>query len=178
MEALFIILDKILILWIQLPWFLIGASRTCSYLLALKWISLSTTPHLNLLVIFHLILWWAGLVQWWERSPPANVSRVRFPHPVSCGLSLLVLYSAAGSFSLGTPVFLSPQKPTFLNSNSIWIIVKHFIMSPWLGWLCKHSLCLTLNLHLHLHGIMSCLSQAQLLLDRGQVVLLWFKNFL
>ena len=28
-------------------------------------------------------------------------------------------------------------------------IVKHFIMSPWLGWLRKHSLCLTLNLHLH-----------------------------
>ena len=28
-------------------------------------------------------------------------------------------------------------------------IVKHFIMSLWLGWLRKHSLCLTLNLHLH-----------------------------
>ena len=27
---------------------------------------------------------------------------------------------AAGGFSLGTPVFPSPQKPTFLNSNSIW----------------------------------------------------------
>ena len=27
----------------------------------------------------------------------------------------------------------SPQKPTFPNSNSVWIIVKHFIMSLWLG---------------------------------------------
>ena len=39
---------------------------------------------------------------------------------VICGLSLLlVLFSAPGGFSPGTPVFPSPQKPTFLNSNSI-----------------------------------------------------------
>ena len=39
---------------------------------------------------------------------------------VICGLSLLlVLFSAPRGFSLGTPVFPSPQKPTFLNSNSI-----------------------------------------------------------
>ena len=30
-----------------------------------------------------------------------------------CGLSLLVLYSAPRGFSPGTPVFPSPQKPTF-----------------------------------------------------------------
>ena len=42
------------------------------------------------------------------------------------------------------------NKPTFPNSNSIWILVKHFIMSLWLGWSRKHSLCWTLNLHLHL----------------------------
>ena len=36
------------------------------------------------------------------------------------GLSLLlVLYSALRDFSPGTPVFSSPQKPTFPNSNSI-----------------------------------------------------------
>ena len=39
---------------------------------------------------------------------------------VICGLSLLlVLYSAPRGFSPGTPVFPSPQKPTFPNSNSI-----------------------------------------------------------
>ena len=39
---------------------------------------------------------------------------------VMCGLSLLlVLFSAPRGFSPGTPVFPSPQKPTFLNSNSI-----------------------------------------------------------
>jgi len=32
-----------------------------------------------------------------------------------------------------SPVFPSPQKPTFPNSNSMQIIVKHFIMSLWLG---------------------------------------------
>ena len=44
------------------------------------------------------------------------------PRPgVICGLSLLlVLYSAPRGFSPGTPVFPSHQKPTLLNSNSIW----------------------------------------------------------
>ena len=32
---------------------------------------------------------------------------------VICDLSLLVLYSALRGFSPGTPVFSSPQKPTF-----------------------------------------------------------------
>ena len=36
-----------------------------------------------------------------------------------CGLSLLLVLSfALRGFSLGTPVFPSPQKPTFPNSNS------------------------------------------------------------
>ena len=36
-----------------------------------------------------------------------------------CGLSLsLVLFLAPRGFSPGTPVFPSPQKPTFPNSNS------------------------------------------------------------
>ena len=36
-----------------------------------------------------------------------------------CGLSLLLVLSfAPRGFSLGTPVFPSPQKPTFPNSNS------------------------------------------------------------
>ena len=39
---------------------------------------------------------------------------------VICGLSLLlVLVFSSRGFSLGTPVFLSPQKPTFPNSYSI-----------------------------------------------------------
>ena len=38
-----------------------------------------------------------------------------------CGLSLLLVLSLAPrGFSPGTPVFPSPQKPTFPNSNSIW----------------------------------------------------------
>ena len=96
----------------------------------------------------------AGLAQWWERSPSTNVSRVRFPNPASCVGRVCCWFSTLlrEVFLRGTPVFPSPQKPTFVNSNSTWIIVKHFIMSPWLGWLRKHSLCLTLNLHLHLHN--------------------------
>ena len=38
-----------------------------------------------------------------------------------CGLSLLlILLLASRGFSPGIPVFPSPQKPTFPNSNSIW----------------------------------------------------------
>ena len=49
---------------------------------------------------------------------------------VICGLSLsLVLVLAPRGFSPGTPVFPSSQKPTFPNSNLIWIIFKHVIMS-------------------------------------------------
>ena len=73
--------------------------------------------------------------------PSSNVSQNRIE---SSWWSLwLVLYSASRGFSWGIPVFPSPQKPTFSNSNSIWIIVKHFIMRIWLRWLSKHSLCLT-----------------------------------
>ena len=40
---------------------------------------------------------------------------------VICGLSLLlVLVLAPRGFPPGSPVFPSPQKPTFSNSNSIW----------------------------------------------------------
>ena len=41
---------------------------------------------------------------------------------VICGLSLLFVLVLAQlrGFSPGTPVFPSPQKPTFRNSNSIW----------------------------------------------------------
>ena len=61
---------------------------------------------------------------------------------IICGLSLLLVLSLAPrGFSSGTPVFPSPQKPTFPNSNSIWIIVKHFIMSLWLERLRKHTPC-------------------------------------
>ena len=60
-----------------------------------------------------------GIAQWWERLPPTNVARVQVPAStpyvgwVCCG-SL----PCSRGFSPGTPVFPSPQKPTFLNSNS------------------------------------------------------------
>ena len=54
---------------------------------------------------------------------------------VICGLSLLlVLYSAPRGFSPGTPVFPSPQKPTFPNSNSILErtdISERVLAPPW-----------------------------------------------
>ncbi len=33
----------------------------------------------------------AGVAQWWERSPPTNVARVRFRPGAICGLSLLLV---------------------------------------------------------------------------------------
>ena len=72
-----------------------------------------------------------------KRSTDGAVVRVLTSHQcvlglipgpgVICGLSLLlVLFLTPRGFSLGTPVFPSPQKPTFQNSNSIWIIGKNY----------------------------------------------------
>ena len=61
-----------------------------------------------------------GMAQWWEHSPPTNVARVQIsastPYVgwVCCWFSSLL----REGFFPGTPVFPSPQKPTFLNSNS------------------------------------------------------------
>ena len=93
---------------------------------------------------------WAGMAQWWERSPPTNVSRVRFPDPAS-----YVGWVCCWFSSLLREVFLRVLRFSPLLKNQFFQnpirsgIVKHFIMSLLLGWLRKHSLCLTLNLHLH-----------------------------
>ena len=55
---------------------------------------------------------------------------------VTCGLSLLlVLVLAPRGFSLDSPVFPSPQKPIFPNSNSIFLLSPyckaHLIISSW-----------------------------------------------
>ena len=61
-----------------------------------------------------------GMAQWWEHSPPTNVARVQIsastPYVgwVCCWFSSLL----REVFFPGTPVFPSPQKPTFPNSNS------------------------------------------------------------
>ena len=51
------------------------------------------------------------------------------------GLSLLLVLSLAPrGFSQGTPVFLSPQKPTLPNFNSIWNArtrLNEFIRTPY-----------------------------------------------
>ena len=51
-----------------------------------------------------------------------------------CGLSLLLVFSLAPrGFSPGTPVFLSPWKPTLLNLNSTWNArthLKDFLKPP------------------------------------------------
>ena len=43
-------------------------------------------------------------------------------------------------FGVNQASFDSDQKPTFLNSNSIWTSGT-LVMSLWLGWSRKHSLC-------------------------------------
>ena len=56
---------------------------------------------------------------------------------VICGLSLLlVLVLVPRGFSPGTPVFPSPQKPTLLNSNSIWKVspIVHFTVVSLVTW--------------------------------------------
>ena len=51
----------------------------------------------------------------------------------TCGLSLLLVLSfPPRGFPLGTPVFLSPQKPTFPNSNS----TRNQVDEEPLCWMC------------------------------------------
>ena len=68
------------------------------------------------------------------RLPPTYVACVQIPASTPCGLSLLlVLFFATRGFSLGTPVFPSPQKPTLPTSNSIWNArtrFNEFLRSP------------------------------------------------
>ena len=56
----------------------------------------------------------------WRSGESARCSQGSNPGVEAiCGLSLLLVLSfAPRGFSPGTPVFPSPQKPTFLNSNS------------------------------------------------------------
>ena len=62
-----------------------------------------------------------------------------------CGLSLLlVLYLTPRGFSPGTPVFPSPQKPTFPNSNSTRNQVDE---EP----LCGCATCKSLFIYLFIH---------------------------
>ena len=52
--------------------------------------------------------------QGWRSGESARLPPMSIPGPgVICRLSLLILYSAPRGFSPGTPVFPSPQKPTF-----------------------------------------------------------------
>ena len=75
------------------------------------------------------------MAQWWERSPPTNESRIRFPDPASyvgwicCWFSTLLreVFLRALRFS-------SPQKPRFPNSNSILEctnIPERLLVPPW-----------------------------------------------
>ena len=62
------------------------------------------------------------IAQWWECSPPSAYQCAPGSNAgvdAICGLSLLLILSfAPKGFSLITPVFPCPQKPTFSNSNS------------------------------------------------------------
>ena len=63
------------------------------------------------------VVWIRGPMQASHQYDPGSIPGLG----IICGLSLLVvLILALRGFSLGTPVFPSPQKPTLLNSNSIW----------------------------------------------------------
>ena len=61
------------------------------------------------------------MAQWRQHWPDQYGSGSIPGFGVTCGLSLLLfLVLSPRGFSPGTPVFLSPQKPTFPNSNWIW----------------------------------------------------------
>ena len=50
------------------------------------------------------------MAQWWERSPPTNVARVRFLPGAICGLSLLLVLALLSGFS--------PRSPSAITNTS------------------------------------------------------------
>ena len=76
----------------------------------------------------------SGMAQWWECSPATDVAEVwileltPYAHWVYC----LVLVPALGFFLLDSPVFLPPQKPTFLKCSSAWKqwMKSHSVVTP------------------------------------------------
>ena len=72
-----------------------------------------------------------------------------------CGLSLLlVLCFSPRGFSLGTPVFPSPEKPTFSNSNSTRNQVDEEPLSR-----CATSISLFIYLFIYLFILCFCLTR-------------------
>ena len=57
------------------------------------------------------------MAQWWERSPLTNVVRVQIPASTPY-VGWVCSWFAPRGFSPDTPVFPSPQRPTFPDSNS------------------------------------------------------------
>ena len=54
----------------------------------------------------------AGIVKWWERSPPTAVAWVRFPDPASMWVEFVVGFRTCSEyFSPGPRVLSRPQKP-------------------------------------------------------------------
>ena len=80
-------------------------------------------------LVHHLVFVWVRALASHQCGPGSNPGI-----DAICGLSLLLVLSLAPrGFSPGTPVFSSPQKPTFSNSNSIWNARTHlndFIGTP------------------------------------------------
>ena len=72
----------------------------------------------HFLVLF--LGWGTRMAQWWEHSPPNNVARVQIPASTPyVGVEFVVgSLPCFERFSLNTPAFPCPQKPTFSNSNS------------------------------------------------------------
>ena len=97
------------------------------------------------------INWGAGMAQWWEHSPPTNVSRVWFPDLASyVGWVCCWFSSLLGEVFLRVPRFSPLLKNQHFQIRIQSGIVKHFVMSLWLRSLRKYSPYLTLNLHLQI----------------------------
>ena len=124
----------------------VGVKRTCCF--TTEWVC-DSKVHSQFWLAIHWRVW-ILLYSPMRRDGAVEIALASYQYGpgsipglgVTCGLSLLlVLVPGPRGFSPGTPVFPSSQKPTFPNSNSIWIIVKLFIMSFWLGRLRKYSPC-------------------------------------
>ena len=83
---------------------------------------LKCSINLNMLKQYFFLCWGVGMAQWWENLSPTYVARGRFLDSASCGLSLLVLYSAPRGF-------LRVLRFPLYSKTSIWLDLRWLLIS-------------------------------------------------
>ena len=99
------------------------------------------------LTINGLLIWGAGFAQWRKHAHPTSAAVPRIDSQTGVIL-LLVPVLASRGFSPSTPVFLSPQKQTFPNSNPDSNFIRRVSLISQV--LCANDINIYMNLFIYI----------------------------